>query len=1087
MAETFTPNYNLSKFDQGDNPPILTAAKLNANLDTIDLELKNRDTYDRFAATRIVDPAGAGTHTTIAAALASMPAAGGTIFLKGVTFNESVGLSVPANVRIVGAGRDSTIINMLGSITLFTTAGGYFSLAGLTVQGNNAVVQHVFSTNHNVHVRDCDLKTVYGVVAAVSSAVSVSMVDCTITLASAAGIGIYLWRGATGGTLLWNRVRMSVPITGCNIIEGATPNSTGCDWTVVRSEAPEATPGLSNFFFVRTVDWTGLTLHDAQVTVGGSNNKVTACHFSDTSITMKAAKNNVANSTFIGGGTGGYDVFGAQLAIEVLAGGAAESVISGCKFDGNNVSIRGVRSLNSNGVVVSGCSFLNHFVTAVYLDSGISPARSVVYATGCHFASTRPVWEEDATCEGHYVGCFGLFSSIILGTRSIVDVENYRNVRTFGAIGDGVADDTGAIGNAISSLPTVSGVLFFPPGTYKITSTRMLPAFAVAVKGCGDSSVLDISSGSFAAFTVPSGLASRQKYSIEDLKILGGGDGVSTPVGGALVGATLNNTFASAPSITGGNGTFAAGSTVGFTKEGGEPNHAGNVGGKSGWLEWTAPASGTCTIDLSGSSFDTLLGVYTGVSVGALSLIASDDDSGAGSTSLVIFSAVMGTSYKIAVDGYGGASGTVTFTMTLIAGAGATNGSIVSVTDALSYGDVSLERVNSYAVRTPLKVTDGSGSPVIISAIDCYFQQVANNGQSILCNNGPSFPEVNLSLVRVDFYREYGDVAVGGTFAAGEYLSGFSNVSIVATDCHFLISIGCSLGALNLTGCEVANWTPGNNPVIYVEDDNYSTIASAVTGCRLTYIDLDLNGTGTRFEGCFFDSCYIKDNAISGLENCYFTGSVAEAAVIIGTGDTSIVGCHFASGTAGTSYTIDDPGYVSACFIGTGAPTANIRVPSGAAIIEGNSIGVGGGAVSILETGPFGNSRYSNNLYSVAPTFGSTSGSRLEGVRRHFASGVSAGAAYVFQFSTGNERGAWCVGTIKNTGANPLTVKEEVTDMFGVTDLFEQVVAGGADAPLSSLVNIATSRPPYAAYDVYVKHNGVATTFSLSVSQTGAP
>ena len=94
-------------------------------------------------------------------------------------------------------------------------------------------------------------------------------------------------------------------------------------------------------------------------------------------------------------------------------------------------------------------------------------------------------------------------------------------------------------------------------------------------------------------------------------------------------------------------------------EEAGEPSHAGNVGGKSVWWTWTAPTNGTVTVDTVGSSFDTLLAVYTGNSVAGLSVVASDDDSGGNRTSRLTFNATAGTTYQIAVDGYSGASGSV--------------------------------------------------------------------------------------------------------------------------------------------------------------------------------------------------------------------------------------------------------------------------------------------------------------------------------------------------------------------------------------------------------------------------------------------
>jgi len=95
------------------------------------------------------------------------------------------------------------------------------------------------------------------------------------------------------------------------------------------------------------------------------------------------------------------------------------------------------------------------------------------------------------------------------------------------------------------------------------------------------------------------------------------------------------------------------------SKETSEPNHAGNAGGASVWFIWTAPASGSATIDTIGSSFDTLLGVYTGTSVGSLTSIVSDDNSGGSGTSKVVFTATSGTIYRIAVDGFNAGRGNV--------------------------------------------------------------------------------------------------------------------------------------------------------------------------------------------------------------------------------------------------------------------------------------------------------------------------------------------------------------------------------------------------------------------------------------------
>jgi len=112
-----------------------------------------------------------------------------------------------------------------------------------------------------------------------------------------------------------------------------------------------------------------------------------------------------------------------------------------------------------------------------------------------------------------------------------------------------------------------------------------------------------------------------------------------------------NDMLTNASVITGTAATVT-GSNVGATKEAGEPNHAGNQGGMSVWWTWTAPTNGPVTLDTIGSSFDTLLAVYTGSNVSSLSAVASNDDGAANGASVLTFSAVAGTAYSIAVDGY---------------------------------------------------------------------------------------------------------------------------------------------------------------------------------------------------------------------------------------------------------------------------------------------------------------------------------------------------------------------------------------------------------------------------------------------------
>ncbi|MCI0351730.1 MAG: hypothetical protein L0Z53_20105, partial [Acidobacteriales bacterium] len=146
---------------------------------------------------------------------------------------------------------------------------------------------------------------------------------------------------------------------------------------------------------------------------------------------------------------------------------------------------------------------------------------------------------------------------------------------------------------------------------------------------------------------------------------------VVTMDGHKTIGATFKlagDDFVTALPLLGNSATAVA-TNVGMTKEPGEPNHAGNPGGKSIWWRWTAPGSGPVTLTTAGSAFNTLLGVYTGPSVSNLTMIASDNASG-GTTnrSIVHFNAVAGTAYNIAVDGYNGASSRINLSLLLDSG-----------------------------------------------------------------------------------------------------------------------------------------------------------------------------------------------------------------------------------------------------------------------------------------------------------------------------------------------------------------------------------------------------------------------------------
>jgi subtilisin family serine protease len=131
-----------------------------------------------------------------------------------------------------------------------------------------------------------------------------------------------------------------------------------------------------------------------------------------------------------------------------------------------------------------------------------------------------------------------------------------------------------------------------------------------------------------------------------------------------------NDHFANAEMLTDAAGTVMWASFR-ATREVGEPLHADNRGGSSVWGRWTAPDDGTLTLDTAGSAFDTLLGVYTGERVNALTTVAANDDdpSTGANSSMVSLGVQSNMTYHIAVDGYAGAQGQINLTYTFSSGA----------------------------------------------------------------------------------------------------------------------------------------------------------------------------------------------------------------------------------------------------------------------------------------------------------------------------------------------------------------------------------------------------------------------------------
>ena len=118
-----------------------------------------------------------------------------------------------------------------------------------------------------------------------------------------------------------------------------------------------------------------------------------------------------------------------------------------------------------------------------------------------------------------------------------------------------------------------------------------------------------------------------------------------------------NDEFSNAITISGNSGTLT-GYNLNTTTENEEPDHAGRGPYNSVWYKFTPLSNGWLDLNTHGSSFDTVLAVYSGDNVNNLTEVASNDDDGSsnhnsGLTGLLLEA---GKTYYIAIAGYSSTS-----------------------------------------------------------------------------------------------------------------------------------------------------------------------------------------------------------------------------------------------------------------------------------------------------------------------------------------------------------------------------------------------------------------------------------------------
>ena len=300
-----------------------------------------------------------------------------------------------------------------------------------------------------------------------------------------------------------------------------------------------------------------------------------------------------------------------------------------------------------------------------------------------------------------------------------------------------------------------------------------------------------------------------------------------------------NDNFANAQVIAGCSGSVD-GSNFNSTKEAGEPTHVAGAGSRSVWYQWQAPSTGSVTITTAGSTYDTVLAVYTGTSVNALggTLVKNNDDVGGDPhdvTSTVTFPANAGTIYRIAVDGYdnggsGGDMGAITLNWNQV-------GCVVaSPTIQLSASSYSVNESTTGASATITRSGDTSAS----ATVDYFTSD--NSGQT-KCEPEPA---TGLASERCDYQTTVGTV----TIPAGQTSV---NISIpIVNDVHvegfetFSFSLRNAVGA-TLSNPSTANITITDNDTVFTQANPIDTFEPYVRQQYLDFLSREPDSGGFAF------------------------------------------------------------------------------------------------------------------------------------------------------------------------------------------------------------------------------------------------
>lgn len=318
-------------------------------------------------------------------------------------------------------------------------------------------------------------------------------------------------------------------------------------------------------------------------------------------------------------------------------------------------------------------------------------------------------------------------------------------------------------------------------------------------------------------------------------------DGVAGITGAIQLGWKLkprpaNDSFASALVLSGMEG-FIATHNVGATKEPGEPNHATNAGSASIWFRWTAPATGPTrfytlnSLTSLAGPLDTLLGIYTGEQVDALTQVAANDNSGTSVRSLVQFTATAGITYHIAVDAKAAPTNHGEILLTWVNGVPTNNNFSTATHLTGNCGRVQGHNTSATKEAGEPTITGNAGGSSI-----WYSWTAPTDGEAMFTTAGSPFLDTLLAVYRGGAVNSL-SVEAENDDVIGGYLDdlGYSRVEFtaVAGRTYKIAVDGYRSGSAAATGVTFLQWAfqPATNDD-FINAETISGTNGTVTACN---------------------------------------------------------------------------------------------------------------------------------------------------------------------------------------------------------------------------------------------------------------